>query len=95
MAGANPTLIAKQLYDWAVGDDSRIAQLQAEYDSATVAAYLKKGGTDLVTKAIKNNVTVEKRIDLTESDRIAALNIALTGLKNGVRPSSKVRKWMI
>ena len=95
MAGANPTLIAKQLYDWARGDDSRIAKLQAEYDSAVVGGFLTKGGTDLVTKAIKNNVTVEKKIDLTETDRVAAINIALTCLKSGVRPSTKVRRWMI
>ncbi len=86
---ANAFQAAQDLYDYAAGNASRIATVKAAYDSAVSAGLLTKGGTDNVTSATKNGVTYQKTVGLTESQRITAMRIAITGLENNTRPSTR------
>jgi hypothetical protein len=86
---ANAFEAAQGIYDYAFGDPKRIAAVKAEYASAVSAGYLTKGGTDNVTGATKNGVTMQKTVGLTESQRISAMQIAIRGLDNNTRPSTR------
>lgn len=86
---ANAFQAAQDLYDYAYGDPKRIAAVKAEYASAVAGGLLTKGGTDNVTSATKNGVTMQKTVGLTESQRISAMNIAIRGLENNTRPSTR------
>lgn len=86
---ANAFQAAQDIYDYAVGDPSRIAAVKAEYASAVSAGYLTKGGTDNVTSATKNGVTMQKSVGLTEQQRISAIQIAIRGLEANTRPSTR------
>lgn len=85
---ANAFQAAQDLYDYAVGNSGRIASVKAAFDSAVSTGILTKGGTDNVTSATKNGVTMQKTVGLTESQRITALRIAVAGLENNTRPST-------
>jgi hypothetical protein len=50
---------------------------------------LTKGGTDNVTSASKNNVSMQKTVGLPEQHRITAMRMALTGLSANTRPSNR------
>lgn len=86
---ANTFHAAQDIYDYAFGNASRIAEVKAEYASAVSAGYLTKGGTDNVTSASKNGVAMQKTVGLTESQRISAMNIAIRGLDANTRPSTR------
>lgn len=86
---ANVFQAAQDIYDYAVGDATRIAEVKAAYTSAVSSGYLTKGGTDSVTSATKNGVTFQKVVGLTEPQRISAMQIAIRGLDNNTRPSTR------
>lgn len=85
---ANAFQAAQDIYDYACGDPKRIAEVKAAYASAVSSGILTKGGTDNVTGATKNGVTMQKTVGLTESQRITAMKIAISGLENNTRPST-------
>jgi hypothetical protein len=80
---------AQNLYDYACGNASRIAEVKAAYDTAVSGGLLTKGGTDNITSATKNGVSYQKTVGLPESLRITALRIAVLGLENNTRPSTR------
>jgi hypothetical protein len=82
---ANATDVARNLFQYAVGDAGRIAAIQAAFDSS-VAGALTKGGMDMMTSATKNSVTMQKMIGLNEGDRQNALRLALDYLTAGFVP---------
>lgn len=86
---ANAFQAAQDLYDYATGDASRIAEVKAAYATAISAGILTKGGTDSITSATKNGVTFQKTVGLTEPQRISAMQIAIRGLDNNTRPSTR------
>jgi hypothetical protein len=86
---ANAFQAAQDIYDYAFGDAIRIASVKTEFASAVSAGYLTKGGTDNVTSATKNGVSYQKTVGLPESHRISAMRIAIIGLDNNTRPSSR------
>ena len=86
---ANPFTAAQDLYDYAHGKPDRVAAVKAAFESAVSAGLLTKGGTDNVTSATKNGVTYQKTVGLTESQRISAMRIAITGMDNNTRPSTR------
>ena len=86
---ANAFQAAQDIYDYAFGDSKRIAAVKAEYASAVSSGLLTKGGTDNVTAATKNGVTMQKTVGLTESQRISAMRIAIFGLDSQTRPSTR------
>ena len=86
---ANPFQAAQDLYDYACGDPKRVAEVKAAYSTAVSAGLLTKGGTDNVTSASKNQVSYQKTVGLTESQRISAMQIAIRGLDNNTRPSTR------
>lgn len=86
---ANAFQAAQDLYDYACGNVGRIAEVKAAYSSAVSAGLLTKGGTDNVTSATKNGVSYQKTVGLPEAHRITALRIAITGLENNTRPSTR------
>jgi filamentous hemagglutinin family protein len=86
---ADATEAAKTLYDYAVGDPTKIAEIQAAYNSAVSGGLLTKGGTADVTMATKNGITYQKTIGLSETQRISAMRIALACLAANTRPSSR------
>lgn len=85
---ANAFQAAQDLYDYAVGNSGRIASIKSAFDSAVSSGLLTKGGTDNVTSATKNGVTYQKTVGLSESQRITAMKIAISGLENNTRPST-------
>lgn len=86
---ANAFQAAQDIYDYATGDPKRIAEVKAAYLSAVSSGLLTKGGTDNVTSATKNGVSYQKTVGLTESQRISAMQIAIRGLDNSTRPSTR------
>jgi hypothetical protein len=86
---ANAFQAAQDIYDYACGDPKRIAAVKAEYASAVSSGILTKGGTDNVTSATKNGVTMQKTVGLTESQRISAMKFAILGLESQTRPSTR------
>lgn len=80
---------AQNLYDYAIGDATRIAEVQSAFSSAVSGGLLTKGGTDNVTSAAKNNVSMQKTVGLTETQRISALRMAIAGLAATTRPSNR------
>jgi hypothetical protein len=86
---ANPTREAGKLYRWACGNPKRIAAIRDAFDAAMEGGALTKGGTDSVTSASKNGVSYQKVIGLTEPQRSDTLDLALTYLEAGIRPSSR------
>jgi hypothetical protein len=86
---ANAFQAAQDIYDYAFGNVGRIAEVKAAYSSAVSSGLLTKGGTDNVTGATKNGVTMQKTVGLTESQRISAMQIAIRGLDNNTRPSTR------
>ena len=86
---ANAFQAAQDIYDYACGDALRIAEVKSAYATAVSAGLLTKGGTDNVTSATKNGVSYQKTVGLTESQRISAMRIAIVGLDNNTRPSSR------
>ena len=85
---ANAFQAAQDIYDYAFGNSGRIAEVKTAYATAVSAGLLIKGGTDNVTSASKNNVSYQKTVGLTESQRISAIKIAISGLENNTRPST-------
>ena len=86
---ANAFEAAQDIYDYAHGNASRIAEVEAAFSTAVSSGILTKGGTDNVTSASKNGVSYQKTVGLTESQRIYAMRIALAGLRACTRPSSR------
>jgi len=86
---ANVFNAAQDIYDYAFNDPKRIAEVKAAYSSAVSSGLLTKGGTDNVTSASKNGVSYQKTVGLTESQRISAMQIAIRGLDNNTRPSTR------
>jgi hypothetical protein len=86
---ANPFQAAQDIYDYAVGDSTRIAAVKAAFDSAISTGLLTKGGTDSISSATKNGVTYQKMIGLSEPQRITAMRIAIAGLDANTRPSTR------
>lgn len=81
--------VARNLYEWSLGNDDRIAEIRAAFDAAISAGPLKRGGLDSVSSATKNGVTMQKLVGLNEDDRITALRICLSWHNNGKpRPST-------
>lgn len=76
--------VARNLYEWAAGNDQRTAEIRAAFDSAISAGPLKRGGLDSVASATKNGVTMQKLVGLNEDERITALRICLSWLNNGL-----------
>ncbi len=86
---ANAFQAAQDIYDYACGNPGRIAEVKAAYDSAVSSGLLTKGGTGNVTSATKNGVTYQKSVGLSEDQRISAMQIAIKGLDNNTRPSTR------
>ena len=86
---ANAFQAAQDIYDYAFGDATRIAEVKTAFASAVSGGLLAKGGTDNVTSASKNGVSYQKTVGLTESQRISAMQIAVRGLDNNTRPSNR------
>jgi hypothetical protein len=86
---ANSFQAAQDIYDYACGDAAKIVEVKAAYSTAVSAGLLTKGGTDNVTSASKNGVSYQKTVGLTESQRISAMQIAIRGLDNNTRPSTR------
>lgn len=86
---ANAFQAAQDIYDYAFGNSGRIAEVKTAYATAVSAGLLTKGGTDNVTSASKNSVSYQKTVGLTESQRISAMQIAIRGLDNNTRPSTR------
>jgi transcriptional regulator GlxA family with amidase domain len=86
---ANAFQAAQDIYDYAFGDTTRIAEVKTALASAVSSGLLTKGGTDNVTSASKNGVSYQKTVGLTESQRISAMQIAVRGLDNNTRPSTR------
>jgi hypothetical protein len=82
---------AHNLYQWAVGDASRVADIRAAFDSAISGGALTKGGMDSITSAGKNGVTMSKIVQLDESSRQTALRLALSWLNQGFAPGTRSR----
>ena len=80
---------AQNLYDYAIGDATRIAEVQTAFSTAVSSGLLTKGGTDNVTSASKNNVSMQKTVGLSETQRISALRMAIAGLAANTRPSNR------
>lgn len=80
---------AQDIYDYAVGDAVRIAEVQTAFDASISSGLLAKGGTDNVTSASKNNVSMQKTVGLPEQHRITAMKLALNGLFANTRPSNR------
>lgn len=80
---------AQDIYDYAVGDAVRIAEVQTAFDASISSGLLTKGGTDNVTSASKNNVSMQKTVGLPEQHRITAMKLALNGLLANTRPSNR------
>jgi hypothetical protein len=82
---------AHNLFQWAYGDASRVADIRAAFDAAISGGALTKGGMDSITSAGKNGVTMAKVIGLDESSRQTALRLALTWLNQGFAPGTRSR----
>lgn len=74
--------VAKNLFEWARDDETRIGQVNAAFDAACSGS-LVKGGLNSVGSGTKNGVTVQMVIGLSEPDRITALRTAKTWLARG------------
>lgn len=85
---ANPYREAQKLYTWAHCNAARIAAIEAAFDACMTGGILTKGGTDSVTAATKNGVSMQKVIGLTEPQRSDALEIAVTALRANTYPST-------
>tara|TARA_R110000868_G_scaffold280538_4_gene540710 strand:- start:559 stop:840 length:282 start_codon:yes stop_codon:yes gene_type:complete len=83
--------VAHDLFHWAYGDASRVADIRAAFDSAISGGALTKGGMDSISSAGKNGVTMSKVIGLDESSRQTALRIALAWLSQGFAPRTRSR----
>jgi hypothetical protein len=86
---------AQDLYDYARGDALRTAEIETALSSAVSSGLLTKGGTDNVTSASKNSVSMQKTVGLPEQHRITAMRIAIAGLKNNTRPSTAVHARVV
>lgn len=77
--------LAQVFYDRAYGDAERTAALKTHYD--TLADAILSGATSgsIVTGG-KNGANYTTRIDTTTTDRLHAMDLAVRGLGNGVRP---------
>ena len=86
---ASALTTAQELYDYACGNPARIAEIAAAFDAAISAGVLTRGGSSDLTSASKNGVSYQKTVGLTESQRISAMQIAIRGLDNNTRPSTR------
>ena len=82
---------AHNLYQWAVGDASRVADIKQEFDSSIANGALKKGGMDSITNAQKNGIGMTKQVGQDESSRQTALRLALSWLNQGFAPGTRSR----
>lgn len=82
---------AHNLFQWAYGDASRVADIRAAFDNAISGGAITKGGMDSVTSAGKNGVTMTKLVGLDEGSRQTALRLALTWLNQGFAPGNRSR----
>jgi hypothetical protein len=80
---------AQDLYDYARGDALRTAEIETALSSAVSSGLLTKGGTDNVTSASKNSVSMQKTVGLPEQHRITAMRMALNALACNTRPSNR------
>lgn len=83
--------VARNLYEWAAGNDARVAEIRSAFDDAISAGPLKRGGLDAISSATKNGVSMQKLVGLNEDQRITALRICLSWLVDGLPMQGRAR----
>lgn len=91
MAAASPYQAARIIYQWAAGDDSRVAKVREWFDDAVEGAFGSKGGANAIQNASKNGVAYSVLVALDETSRLTAIEWALQCLAAGSPPSSRTR----
>lgn len=80
------TLLAKNIYKWAYGNDARIAQLEDWQDTA-LAQIAAGGGKDVVSTS-GNGIAVQFSQGKTSQDWFNTLTAALGYISNNQAPST-------
>jgi hypothetical protein len=83
--------VARNLFEWARGDEVRIGQINAAFDAAVTGGALAKGGLNSIGSGTKNGVTAQMVIGLPENDRITALRLVKGWLAQGFCPGRRSR----
>ena len=73
-------------------DDDKLAAMEALLEAADLALMAGTTTGDIVT-GNKNGASFTMRIDATLSQRMQALQLAINGLNNGLRPSRYARAY--